>query len=239
MIDKVSNFISCAQTPSTMNEARSLLDGGQHSAFVVLTTRQTAGRGRQGRVWQGAAGNLAMTLCWPMPQAVCDPRLSFVAGLAVQEVLQTHVKSDVQIKWPNDVLIDGRKASGILIETHATHILLGIGVNIVAHPPDLLATHLQAHGAEVTPEGLARQICDAFGRYYTLFSDQGFPPIRDLWRPHAAFIGAQMCVHSPITGKKICGVFIDVDFQGAAMLQCLRNNIVSIHSGDILPSLPD
>ena len=109
-----------------------------------MARRQTAGRGRRGRVWQSGADNLAATLLLTLDIPPLEAaQIGFVAALAVGDLVETYVPPDrVRLKWPNDVLVDSRKVAGILTESGAASgegiwISVGIGVNLISHPTDV------------------------------------------------------------------------------------------------------
>lgn len=145
--------------PSTNDVAREWLADGAPDGAAVSATRQTAGRGRQGRSWEAPEGALALSV---IVRSVVDGLLSLRAGLAVAQV----AGSSARIKWPNDVLIDGRKVAGILVELVDGAAIVGIGVNVAvdvdALPADVAerAGSLGLPAAEVEP--LAERLLAAF-----------------------------------------------------------------------------
>ncbi|MEP1230276.1 MAG: biotin--[acetyl-CoA-carboxylase] ligase, partial [Litorimonas sp.] len=134
---------------STNIEARKLYESGTQTPFWTRADRQSAGKGRRGRVWTSQAGNLYASGVYPWTGAIADAaKLSFVAALAVCKTLDAYeLTSPPQLKWPNDVLIDGAKISGILLENIGKAVIIGIGINLVSHPEgtDFPATHLLNH----------------------------------------------------------------------------------------------
>src|SRR3954466_4517617 len=154
--------------PSTNTQALTLAREGERGPLWITAERQSAGRGRRGRTWISEKGNLfaSLLLTDPAP-AEHWPELSFVAALAVHDAiaeLSPTIKPQLAIKWPNDLLLGGKKLAGLLIEGEGhgegSAVAVGIGVNCVSHPPDtdFPATDLAAAGADITPATLFRAL---------------------------------------------------------------------------------
>src|SRR5262249_51289071 len=151
----------------------------------IWALRQTAGRGRRGRGWESPTGNLSSTLLLaPGVSAADAARLSFVAALAVREVAAALVgAAKVKGKWPNDVLIDGRKTAGILLEssgdsgaTALPWLAVGIGINL-AHAPENAAypaTAFAQHAAAPTPADALSKLAAAWDKYFRIWRGRGF-----------------------------------------------------------------
>src|SRR5882757_12883 len=135
-------LISLDLVASTNSEALALAGRGECGPLWVVARRQTGGRGRRGRAWVSDTGNLfaSLLLTDPAPPPRC-PELAFVAALAVHDAVMEvagSAKADLTIKWPNDLLLNGAKLAGILIEGDgAGAVVVGIGVNCVSHPGDM------------------------------------------------------------------------------------------------------
>jgi len=142
-------FINYGSLGSTNVEAENLFEAGEATPFWVRADQQTAGRGRRGRAWSSPLGNFYGTACYKFEGTPDQAaKLSFVAAIAVANALSTYTVSDQpSLKWPNDVLMDGRKIAGLLLEAKAGFVLIGIGVNLVSHPDggNIPATHLLEH----------------------------------------------------------------------------------------------
>jgi BirA family biotin operon repressor/biotin-[acetyl-CoA-carboxylase] ligase len=171
----------------------------------VLGLRQTKGRGRRGRPWADPGGNFSATLVlWPEGDAGQVALRSFVAALALHEacVEVTGQAERFTLKWPNDVLLNGGKLAGILLERAAmpgarAPLLIGIGVNLAACPPvdavepgGLRPVSLKAEtGVEIAPEAFLVPLARAFAKWEAQFATHGFAPIRRAWLSHAARLG--------------------------------------------------
>ena len=163
----------------------------------VIADRQTAGRGRRGRAWGDGGGNLMASVIVRANGAV--QQLSFVAALALLAALEEEKGQGSEtpaprfwLKWPNDVLLDGAKVSGILLERAGNALVIGFGANLAQHPAETErpATSLAAAGLPVpTPMAFLARLMPAFAHYRRLWEDEGFEAIRSLWLARAAGLG--------------------------------------------------
>ena len=206
----------------------------------IVALRQTAGYGRRGRRWTQEAGDFAGSLLFA-PEAPKEiyGQLSFAAALAVYEALEGLVPTgDMRIKWPNDILVDGAKISGLLLEMAETPagaaLVLGIGINVVAKPADAPyeTTRLLDHGlaAPVPPADLARRLDGAFWVHYDRWLAEGFAPLRAAWLERAAGLGAAITVRAP--GETAEGVFDGLDDTGGLVLR-MKTGTRIISAGDV------
>lgn len=221
-----------AEIDSTMTEGARIapqLDGPEW----VLALSQSDARGRRGRPWVMPKGNFAASLVLYPKEPPAEVALrSFVAALALREafVAASGQEKAFSLKWPNDVLLNGGKVAGILLESHGVgsrvnHLVIGIGVNLAAAPdmdaveegavrPVSLKTTL---GVSIMPEAFLDLLAPAYARYEAQFLTQGFAPIREAWLAHAARLGEVITAR---TGKsETTGTFRDVDGQGNLVLE--------------------
>lgn len=192
-----------------------------------LGLEQTAAKGRRGRDWSMPAGNFAASLAWrPGGDPAALALRSFAASLALHDVLTDLGVMGLSLKWPNDVLLNGGKLAGILLESPTPGLLvLGIGINLIAAPtPDQVepgafapVSLLEATGLRVTPEAMLDALAPAFARREAQLATWGFAPIRTDWMKHAARLG------QPITARTVTetttGTFEDVDADGRLILR--------------------
>jgi BirA family biotin operon repressor/biotin-[acetyl-CoA-carboxylase] ligase len=215
-----------AELDSTNEEARRLADTGEIGPVWIMAQRQSAGRGRRGRAWQTMDGNLAATLLlYPdAPQAITG-QLSFVAALAAADTLaQCAPNAAVTVKWPNDVLVNGAKIAGILLEAGAGQsgkawLAIGIGINLAGHPEgtEFPATSLAHQGiAAPSPEQALTILAARFAHWYDLWMKAGFETLRAAWLARAFGIGAPICARLPHETRE--GVFEGIDQSGALLL---------------------
>ena len=228
---------------STNDEAMARLKADDPGGFVVTASRQTGGRGRQGRAWASPPGNLyaSLALVDPAPLALA-PQLGFVAGVALCETLRARLRGDtrLQIKWPNDMVFAGAKLAGILLESATLAgdrlgCVIGFGVNCVSHPEDLpyRATDLGVAG---DPEPDARAVLSTLAsemqrRLATWRRGAGFAEIREAWLARAAGLQSQVTVSAP-RGERLEGRFRGLDAAGRLLLETDAGNLV-IDAGDV------
>lgn len=204
----------------------------------VLAERQTAGRGRMGRQWQAPAGNLsASCLVLPRPGEGPSYQLSFVMGLALADTVAKFVPaSRIMLKWPNDVLLDRAKLSGILLEQTGNAVIAGVGVNLVASPPipDRATIALAgATKAEVpSPIVFLRRLARAFEQRRALWAGKGFGEVRNEWLRLAHPVGAPVSTH--IGGVVVQGRFHGLGEEGAFHLVEDDGKVHVIMAGDIV-----
>jgi len=225
---------------STNAEALALARAGERGPLWISTKMQSAGRGRRGSAWVSAPGNLFATLLVtdPSPQAAA-PQLSFVAGLALHDAVgecAPQFAPKLSVKWPNDLLLGGKKCAGILIEGdngQSFTAAIGIGVNCVSHPLQTThpATDLAANGTDVTPERLLEALGAAMERRLTQWRrGEGFAAIRADWLKRAAGLGADIRVRLPEC--ELTGQFEGLDEAGCLLLKTAAG-LTTVTAGDV------
>ena len=227
-----------AEIDSTNAEAARLAPS-LRGPLWILALNQTAARGRRGRPWAMPAGNFAATYVMrpTEPPAVVALR-SFIAALALFDafVAATGRAEPFKLKWPNDVLLNGGKVAGILLESAGqggavNHIAIGIGVNLVAAPaaaqvePNALrpVTLMDETGAKVTPEEFLNLLAPAYAHWEAQFLTYGFAPIRTAWLARAAKLGQAITAR---TGSDTYhGTFETIDQSGALILTTAQGRL--------------
>nr|WP_221212335.1 biotin--[acetyl-CoA-carboxylase] ligase [Brevundimonas lenta] len=232
-------------TDSTNAEARRRAEAGETGPLWIAARRQTAGRGRRGRAWESDTGNLFATLLTTTRKPPAEAaQVTFIAALAVADLLDAYAPpSLVTIKWPNDVMLAGQKASGILVESGAhamggLWLAVGVGVNL-AHAPEgterpatALAHHLAGDfAAPPSVDVAARTLSEAFAVWMVRWESLGFQPILDAWQartpgldgPAVARLG-----HETVEGRAE-GVAPD----GALRLRLADGSLRLISAGDV------
>jgi BirA family biotin operon repressor/biotin-[acetyl-CoA-carboxylase] ligase len=230
--------------PSTNTEALALARRGESDPLWVTARQQTAGRGRRGNAWISTPGNLYATLL------LCDPaapenaaELSFVAALAVFDAIvdcAAPLREKLALKWPNDILCEGAKLAGILIESETIAARLavasGIGVNCMHHPVETAypATDLAKVGAAVAAEDLFFALSGAMARRLAQWQrGAGFQSIRIDWLERAAGIGGEMRVRLP--NREFVGRAEALDEWGRLLLRLPDGTLQTITAGDVFP----
>jgi BirA family biotin operon repressor/biotin-[acetyl-CoA-carboxylase] ligase len=220
-----------AEVDSTNAEAARIAPGLSGPEWI-LALNQTAARGRRGRVWTHPAGNFAATLVMRPTESPDQVALrSFVASLALYDafVAATGRAEGLTLKWPNDVLLNGGKLAGILLESAGTrdglsHFAIGIGVNLAQAPGHDMVEEgalrpvslLSETGIAVTPEEFLDCLAPAYARYEAQFTTYGFTPIRTEWLARAARLGQMITART--TRDAITGIFETVDEAGNLVL---------------------
>lgn len=213
-------IVALEQTGSTNEEALKLAREGAAHGTAVVAKRQSKGRGRQGRVWESLEGNLHLSIIVrPVdvpPENV--PQLSFVAALACRDALDEAGVPGVQFKWPNDLLLKGRKFGGLLLEGAGDAVVIGIGLNVADCPSETLfpATALKLEGFDIALDALLHLILPRFEHRYDAWHAKGFEHVRADWLEHAARKGEKVSVRLP--DKTIEGAFMDMDDTGALIV---------------------
>jgi BirA family biotin operon repressor/biotin-[acetyl-CoA-carboxylase] ligase len=224
---------------STNAEGVARAKAGERGPLWLVTAHQTAGRGRRHRAWTSPPGNLAASLLEVIdvaPQVAAT--LGFAAGVALAQALRA-LQIPAQLKWPNDVLVEGSKLSGILLEAEpaidgALAVVVGIGVNVVSAPQGTpyRAICLRDIGSRLTAEALFVALSDAWSDARVLWADgTGMSKLRDLWLAHAAGVGGPVAVN--LGGKSISGRFETIDEHGHLIVAMDNGKRVPISSGDV------
>lgn len=232
---------------STNAEALRRAGAGELGPLWLLAKRQVAARGRRGRPWAMAPGNFAATLLFRPDRA--PAQRSFVAALALFDALGQSTGRFwlFGLKWPNDVLLSGRKVAGILLEGAPNGALaIGFGVNLAEAPdpadlePDAVRPTSLATGAEVcpTPEEFLSLLAPAYADWEGRFLRDGFAPIREAWLARASGIGEQIVARLP--NRTLTGRFETVDPQGSLVLVTReRREILPAADVHFLPHAPE
>ena len=230
---------------STSTRLRELLQQGQaDEGTVVAALHQSEGRGRLGRDWSSPAGGLWFSFLLrpqlPVQEIAC---LSLLFALAVSRALQDFVDKDqVLIKWPNDVLIRGKKVAGILLETageldRIEYLISGIGINVNLDrndfPPSLqgqASSLFINRGYPADMQAVFMSVLQSIDRYYRRFLQEGFPTFREEYKGLCYHLGRPVSIQ---TGQRvIAGTHIDMDNSGAMLVRS-STGIETIHTGDV------
>lgn len=226
---------------STNSAAKDALRAGADRLWIVADA-QVAGRGRHERGWISPPGNLYASLALAAPCVPAKlPLLGFVAGIALVEAivaLAPDLASRIALKWPNDLLLDGRKLAGILLEGEIdaagrASVVLGMGVN-VAHAPEGLdqpTAHLAEAAAWITRDGLFAALQHSLAEAISVFDEgRGFPAIRQRWLASSLPMGQRLKVRLPDGARE--GAFSGLDAQGGLRLDT-ESGPVTIVAGDV------
>jgi len=228
--------------PSTNDAAKALARRGAAEGTLLLAEGQSAGRGRLGRTWESPLGTgiyLSLLLRPPLPPAEL-PKITLMAAVAVVTALQTACRVNTGIKWPNDIIHQGKKLGGILTEMETesdaiSHVVVGIGLNIntPVFPEYLRETATSLAGAGVTYPRLPiiRALLAAMDGLYGRFLQQDFAAILSQWRQQAVMLGKSVTIRR---GEVVhTGVALDVAEDGALLLARPDGGVEKIFSGEI------
>jgi len=239
------DVIFLEKTDSTNLQARVLAEQGAEQGTVVIADQQTSGKGRLGRFWVSPAGiNLYLSIILrpsiELPQAT---QLTFLTAVAVAEAIETCADFQPQLKWPNDVLLNGKKVAGLLnelnAETEQIHfMILGIGVNLNM-PPELFPTDLRTPATSLLIEGgrvisrldFTRSLLRSTDRLYRLYLESGFSPILAAWEGRCQMIGRK--VEVDYQHSRVSGTVTGLDETGALLLRLASGSQERVLAGDV------
>ncbi len=225
---------------STNDEAKAIARDGAPDLTLVWAREQQAGRGRQGRVWESPRGNLYLSLVLrPKAKAAIAAQLSFVACIAVGETVAELGAGDIEYKWPNDVLVGGRKISGVLLEAESggdglEYLILGVGINLASSPARTRYPATALPG-DVAVEAALEAFARSFLVWYRRWAAEGFAPVRQAWLARAARLGLAIEVRLP--DLTLEGVFAELGAGGELLLDTAAGRRI-VTAGDIhLPGI--
>lgn len=231
---------------STNDEAKELLTQGKApQGTVIWADKQTRGRGRMGRRWHSEQGNLYFSIVLKPGRSLVDiAQLSFLASIAVGESISPLIGSNgkVTYKWPNDILVNGQKICGILLETESTpsdqdhpSVIIGVGVNI-AHSPEFVlypATRLKEFmQTPPTPQELLNSILSTMTLYYDKWYHYGFDPIREMWLEKAH--GLEELITVIVHNEPLVARFDGIDNNGFLLCTDENNRLYKLSSAEVL-----
>jgi len=225
-------------TPSTQDIVHTASMTDEPEGYVLQAMQQSGARGRHGNKWDAPMGNLYLSaLLRPKCTLNQAGQLSFVVGVALSNAMDQYIdasKHKKTLKWPNDILVDGLKISGILLESNLNadgsldSIVAGVGVNIFKAPD--LAINLAALSKEPVYINVFRdEFLAKLGALYETWQSQGFAPIRDAWLEQAHGLNQPMTVRLPNEVKK--GIFGGIDEGGALLLKHDDDSLEVIQAG--------
>ncbi len=235
------------EVASTQDIARKLARQGAEEGTVVIAEKQTGGRGRRGRSWTSPDGGLYLSIILrPNLEPARAIQLPLVAGVAVARAIKKVTTLQPKLKWPNDIIIAGKKVGGILTETSTRpgkidHIVLGIGLNVNTARslfPEAIretATSLaEESGQNVSPLELLQCLFGKFEALYVEFLAGGFDKIREQWKAMSNTIGSRVKINSG--GAEIEGEALDIDSEGFLLLRKGNKDVERVISGDVSPT---
>ncbi len=211
-------------------------EGGEAEGIALRADVQIAGRGRRGRSWNSPKGNLYFSVLIDTEPAVAG-QIGFAAALASIEAIEAVVEKslpELKCKWPNDLLWQGEKVAGLLLEMAPgrRQVVLGMGVNLV--PMDVVdAVYPVGSLSEfaIAPQELALSVCDALARWIETWRMMGFAPLRRAWLERANGLGEAVTVRLP--NEEFEGTFEDLAKDGALLLNQGADGVKSVSAGEV------
>ncbi|MFH1481386.1 MAG: biotin--[acetyl-CoA-carboxylase] ligase, partial [Pseudomonadota bacterium] len=231
------------ETDSTNTRAMDLASKGAPEGTLIVSEMQKGGRGRKGRKWFSPPWDgiyLSLILRPHIPPSEA-PKITLLMGVAAAETILMLTSLKADIKWPNDILVNGKKLAGILTEIHTEmdavdYVVVGLGMNVNTRrfPHDIKekATSLFIETGSAYPRAvLIREYLKRSEKYYELLKRDGFAPIRERWKALAGMIGHRVMVE--MIGKTFVGTAHDIDDTGFLILKDPRGRTYNIFSGDV------
>ena len=221
-------------TGSTNDDVSHAASAGAAEGLVITADQQINGRGRQGRVWQSPVGNLyASILLRPQQPVSAYGQFSFVMALAVYDALQPLLTTqDLRLKWPNDILLEGKKICGILLEAAPHGLIIGFGLNL-RHPPENpaypAAALIDYCDTVPRPAEMLDCVLDSLNVWLDRFNQSGFQGVRAAWLDKAQ--RGTLTVRLP--HEEIAAEFRDLDIGGCLIIRLADGSERSISSGDV------
>lgn len=230
---------------STNEEAKRIANTGNSGNYVIWAKSQTKGRGRSGNSWYSPKGNIYLSiLLRPDFEVSKLSQLPFLVAVALGKTIKKFIPADkgLTYKWPNDILIEGKKAAGILIESSLTNnnvnwLVIGVGINLCDEPDlkNYLSTSLIKEGAKIpTIDMFVHELMQSFQFYLLQWTKEGFEDIRKEWLKNSIPKGA--VITAKYTGNRVSGTFEGIDDKGNLQMQLSNNQTIMISSGEVFYS---
>lgn len=229
-------IVTVAETGSTNADLLAAAREGLAEGSWLRAERQSGGRGRLGRVWHSAPGNLyASTLVRVGPDDPPAPGLALVAGVALEQVAGRHAPADgLRLKWPNDLMAGAAKLAGILIERTGDAVIIGFGVNLAHHPEGIgrPVTSLAAlTGTAPDPGAFCAELVEAVAEWVGCWRVEGLAPVRSRWLERAHPTGTMLRALAP--DGEIAGSFAGLGDDGALLLHDESGGVRHVLAGDV------
>lgn len=236
-MDRINNWklFRYEEVESTNDTAKELCSDQRENFYVVTAQRQTKGRGRRGRQWISQEGNLFFSLALEFETEKLGSMVLLTSLSLLQTIKTYNPNADVALKWPNDVLLNNAKISGILIEKAIGHYwVIGIGVNIKKTPVSKEINYdvisLEQSGIHTTADMFMKNFLQIFSQNMVLLETQGFDKLKNLWLKYAKDLGKTIKVQ--LEHKTLEGLFSGIDNNGFLLLKT-ETGIITITAGEI------
>ncbi len=203
--------------------------------IVIVTDLQTMGRGRLGSVWQSAVGNLMTTVVLPLKQKkIVWSDISFITALAISDCIRELTNdSNTQVKWSNDVLINGDKIAGVLLEAYENTLCIGIGINVMSAPvvSKYGTASLLGLGVSINKMQVLKMLLERLDVWMRVWEEQGFKAILSVYKSRLWGVGQKICIRT--TQESYKGIFKGVDESGCAVLELADKSLKNFTAGEM------
>jgi BirA family biotin operon repressor/biotin-[acetyl-CoA-carboxylase] ligase len=235
---------SYSEVVSTNQHARRLAELDAPAGTVVIADRQTGGEGRKGRKWLSGEGGLWFSVILkPTIQLEITPTITLMASVAIAEAIENFTRLKPGIKWPNDIMVNGRKVCGILTELitngeESYSIVVGIGINVnisnetFGHELGSIATSLSSElNRDIEKNEFFQECLYQMEKWYTTWQDKGFQPIKEAWKKHNITLGQNVKLSS--CDEVFFGHAYDMDYSGALLVRDLNGDTRKFNYGEV------
>jgi BirA family biotin operon repressor/biotin-[acetyl-CoA-carboxylase] ligase len=224
---------------STNDEAARMARAGARHGTIIIAERQTSGRGRDGRTWQSPPGGLYLSaILRPSLPMVDVPPMTLAIGIGVCDAVRS-TGAACTLKWPNDLLVDGRKLAGVLVETQSQgnrleSVVVGIGINLDGKLPEAVAgtaiSLAEASGRPIDREAFITQLLADLERWIDRYAGVGLEAIIPAWHERMA---PGLAARATIDGAPLTGHMAGLDHDGSLLLRDEAGNVHRVRSGDV------
>lgn len=236
------NLLIFDEIDSTNLEAMRLIKANVSGNFVIWANKQTQGRGRYNKIWESKDGNLYLSLLLNVSLDFAQQaQLSFVTAMTIHDAILflakiSRIKLNIQVKWPNDIIIDAKKISGMLLQSvfKQNYVVIGVGINVFTMPKNLdqPATSLLDQEIAVDDIGQVLNIfMHFFDKHYNQWLNYGFGPIKRKWLKKAYNLNKVITINDG--NNRISGEFIGIDSAGSMQLKTACGKMYVISVGNI------
>jgi len=228
------DIIELYEVNSTNNFAKEKIKSGLSENTVIWAHRQTAGKGRQGNVWDSPEGNLYTSfIVRPKIEKKHIGQLSFAAAVAIANIVETLISEGnvINVKWPNDVLINTKKISGILVESDSDSdwVVIGMGVNIATSPKG--AVSLYDLESDISVKDFLERLIIEIGVLVSKIEIAGFDEIQKMWLKRAYRLNEE--IRAKLPKETLKGIFRGIDNKGVLSLELEDGSLRDITSGEV------
>lgn len=235
------NLLAFEEIDSTNNEAKRLMQSGAFDRLVIWSKSQNQGKGRSGRVWESPEGNLYLSVLLPINCSLeQSAQLSFVMSLAIHDVItslaiKNNLKLDIKLKWPNDVLVNGKKICGILMESLSEEVkdwvTIGMGLNVEKTPDIENTVSLKDLGIKIGVGEVLGMVMNQFDYYHDMWLIYEFDKIRKIWLKSAYKLRKVITISN--ISNRISGVFEGVDKEGNIIIRLASGEKIPMNTGEV------